>query len=228
MPLALTIIVPTLNVADRLGATLAALPAGLDVVVVDGGSTDGTVEIARCAGAVVERAPPGRGLQLARGAARAAAPWLLFLHADTVLEFGWREAVRRFMADPENLHRAACFRFALDDARPAARRLEKLVAWRTRKLGLPYGDQGLLISRTLYDTLGGYRAIPIMEDVDLVRRIGRRRLMVLPIAARTSAARYRRDGYLCRSFRNLACLTLYFVGVPPALIARLYEPRHRA
>ena len=105
---------------------------------------------------------------------------------------------------------------------PAARRLERLVAWRCRRLALPYGDQGLLLSRQLYDAFGGFRALPLMEDVDLVRRIGRARLLLIDHEVMTSAARYRRDGYLARSLRNLCCLGLYYLGLPPRLIARLY------
>ncbi len=219
----LSIVIPTLNAAATLGATLGALPTGLDVIIVDGGSRDATVEIARAAGASVLAAPCGRGVQLGHGAGHASAPWLLFLHADTVLETGWHEAARRFIAAPANKAKAACFRFALDDSSPAARRVERWVAWRTRALGLPYGDQGLLLSRAFYDSLGGYRAIPLMEDVDLVRRIGRRRLVRLEAVARTSAARYQRDGYAARMLRNIFCLVLYFLGVPPALITRFYE-----
>jgi hypothetical protein len=100
--------------------------------------------------------------------------------------------------------------------------LERLVAWRVRTLALPYGDQGLLIRRDFYRSLGGFRPWPLMEDVDLVRRIGRHRLTVLRSAARTSAERWRRGGWKRRSLRNLGCLTLYFLGVPPRLIAHLY------
>ena len=97
-----------------------------------------------------------------------------------------------------------------------------LVAVRCRLFRLPYGDQGLLISRALYQRLGGFKPVPLMEDVDLVRRVGWRRLTALPSAAVTSAVRYRRDGYLLRPLRNLCCLTLYFLGVPPRAIVKLY------
>jgi len=127
------------------------------------------------------------------------------------------------MAAPGAENQAAAFRFALDDPAPAARRLEALVAWRCRALGLPYGDQGLLLSRALHDAVGGYRPLPLMEDVDLVRRIGRRRVVILDAAAVTSAVRFRAGGYLRRSARNLACLALYLAGMPPPLIARLYR-----
>jgi hypothetical protein len=89
-------------------------------------------------------------------------------------------------------------------------------------LALPYGDQGLLISRRLYDAVGGYRPMPLMEDVDLVRRLGRARLHPLGASMLASARRYRRDGYWRRPLRNLCCLALYFAGVPPRVIARMY------
>jgi rSAM/selenodomain-associated transferase 2 len=218
----LSIVIPTLDAAATLPRTLAALGADDDIIVVDGGSGDATVAIARESGARLEAAPMGRGVQLQAGAEAARGDWLLFLHADTVLEPGWRESVEIFCADPANRWRAAVFRFALDDESAQARRLERLVAWRVRWMGLPYGDQGLLISRAFYDRLGGFRLLTLMEDVDMVRRIGGKRLTVLPISARTSAARWRRDGWTRRSLRNLACLTLYFLGVPPHLIRRVY------
>lgn len=218
----LSVVIPTLNAVAFLPSTLASLEGAGDVVVVDGGSADGTVELASRLGARAAAAPRGRGQQLMAGAAAARGDWLLFLHADTQLDPGWKQAVEMFRADPANRNKAAVFRFALDDPSPRARRLERIVAWRVRWMGLPYGDQGLLIHRDFYRAIGGFKPLPLMEDVDLARRIGRSRLVVLPVAARTSAARWRRDGWLMRSFRNLACLALYFAGVSPRLIKRLY------
>ena len=123
------------------------------------------------------------------------------------------------------LDRAAYFRFALDSPDPHARRLERWVAWRCRVLALPYGDQGLLISRALLDAVGGIRPLPLMEDVDLVRRIGRARLVALPVDALTSAARWEREGWRRRSLRNLSCLMLWYAGVPLRVITRFYENR---
>ncbi len=216
----LSVIIPTLNAADGLEATLAALSPSDEVIVVDGCSRDASVALARAWGAQVIETTPGRGGQLAAGAARASGDWLLFLHADTVLGQGWRAAVDHHAAGGAG--QAACFRFGLDDASAQARRLERWVAVRVALLALPYGDQGLLIHRDLYARLGGYRPLPLMEDVDLVRRIGRRRLTVLPVRAETSARRWREDGWFARSARNLVCLALFFVGVPAARIARLY------
>lgn len=220
-----TIIIPTYNAAAVLEGTLASIISTSpvrDLIVVDGGSTDETCRIASAAGANVVAAPKGRGQQLAAGAMAARGGWLLFLHADTRLADTWFAAATEFIAAPSNARRAGYFRFALDDETPAARRLEVAVFWRNRLLGLPYGDQGLLISREFYRVLGGYRPIPLMEDVDLARRIGRHRLVMLAPAAQTSAERYRRDGYLRRSLRNALCLSLYTLGIPPRVIARLY------
>jgi len=218
----LSVVIPTLNAAATLPATLAALGDMADeVVVADGGSRDGTAALAAQLGARVVAAPRGRGLQLAAGVAAARGVWLLLLHADTRLAPDWAAAARRFMAGPPG--RAGYFRFALDSADPRARRLERLVAWRCRVFALPYGDQGLLIARALLDHIGGIDPMPLMEDVALVRRIGRARLTALDAAAVTSAARWEREGWYGRSARNVACLMLYAGGVPPRIIARLYS-----
>lgn len=225
----LSIVIPTLNAASTLPATLASLAeaawSGLDaeIVVADGGSRDATASVARTAGARVIAVAPGRGRQLAAGAAAARGDWLLFLHADTRLAPGWAMLVRSFCAGSDNISRAAWFRFALDDPAPSARRIERLVAWRCARFALPYGDQGLLLRRASYDSVGGFRELPLMEDVDLIRRLGRARLVGLAHDAVTSAARYRRDGWWLRPARNLFCLSLYFAGVSPNFIAKLYR-----
>jgi len=221
----LSAVIPTWNAAGTLPATLATLRGATivrEVIVADGGSSDETAADARAAGAEVIAAPRGRGSQLAAGAAAAAGDWLLFLHADCRLEPGWEDAVGAFLAAPKAQSRAGYFDLALDDEAPAARRLERIVAWRCRALALPYGDQGLLIARTLYDAVGGFRPLPLMEDVDLVRRLGRRRLARIGARCLASARRYRRDGYLRRPLRNLLCLSLYLAGVPAQRLVRLY------
>lgn len=225
----LSVVIPALNAAATLGATLAAVggvsgggaPGPDEIIVVDGGSTDATLRTAHQLGARLIAAPRGRGMQLAAGAREATGDWLLFLHADTRAAPGWHDAAHAFAADPANAMRAGYFRFALDDPSPQARRLERRVAWRAKKLGLPYGDQGLLLSRALYDAVGGYAAMPLMEDVDLVRRIGRARLAAIPVDFTTDGRKFH-GRYRARSARNLAILSLYFLGVPPRVLAKLY------
>jgi rSAM/selenodomain-associated transferase 2 len=226
--LSLSIVIPTLNAAESLPAALGALEMAerrgidLDVVVADGGSSDRTAAVAEALGARVVSAERGRGPQLIAGAKAAQGEWLLFLHADTVLERGWDATVMVFASDERNRDRAAVFSFALDDDGPAARRLVRLVRLRNNWLGLPYGDQGLLIHRRFYSRLGGYKPLPLMEDVEMVRRIGMARMALFDVKATTSAEKYKRSGYLTRIGRNLICLALYFLRVPPRWIARLY------
>jgi rSAM/selenodomain-associated transferase 2 len=224
--ISISVVIPTLNAAETLAGTLAALRPSVivgEMIVADGGSSDTTVALACSAGARVVVAPRGRGSQLAAGAAAASGDWLLFLHADCRLEPGWERAVDAFLAAPDPKGCAGYFDLALDDSAPAARRLERVVAWRCRVLALPYGDQGLLIARALYDRVGGFASLPLMEDVDFARRLGPRRLARIGARCIASAQRYRRGGYVRRPLRNLLCLSLYFAGVPPARIVRLYR-----
>jgi rSAM/selenodomain-associated transferase 2 len=227
----ISVIIPTLNADRTLARTLTALvPAVVDGIVqeailVDGGSTDETRAIAEAAGTRLIEARAGRGTQLDAGAGQARGDWLLFLHADTVLDLGWAEEAKSFMERVESGRRgqaAASFQFALDDDGIMPRLIESLVGLRCHLLALPYGDQGLLISRNLYSRLGGFRPLPLMEDVDLVRRLKRRELVMLKSRAVTSGERYRREGYLARSLRNLGCILLYYLHVPPRVLARLY------
>jgi rSAM/selenodomain-associated transferase 2 len=234
----ISVIIPTLNAAPKLPDTLSALiPAAVEghvreVVVADGGSSDATERIADAAGVEFLKTATGRGQQMAAGAARARFPWLLFLHADTVLKEGWIRETALFMRaidEGKKPASAAAFRFRLDDTGAKPRALEALVRVRCALLRLPYGDQGLLIPRALYNEAGGYRALSIMEDVDLARRLGRSRITMLETPALTSAERYQRDGYLARTLLNQSCLMAYYAGIPVERIARRYarEP-HRA
>lgn len=214
----LSVVIPTLDAEAHLAECLGRLSPNDEIIVVDGGSRDRTVSMAEAAGARVIVSPKGRGVQLRTGARAASGNWLLFLHADTRLQPGWREAVEAHIA---RTGKPACFRFRLDDPAWQARLIERGATLRARLLGLPYGDQGLLVSRVHYGNAGGYREIPLMEDVDLVRRLGGVR--VLPVDAVTSAERWRRDGWFRRSGRNLALLAFYRLGVSPDRLARRYD-----
>ncbi len=223
----ISVIIPTLNAAALLPLTLAPLVAGAaeglvkQVIVADGGSEDATCAIAEAAGCDLALGARGRGAQLAVGAKAARGDWFLFLHADTVLSENWREEARRVVAGGQD--HAAAFTLAFDDASFAARLVVVWARARASLLKLPYGDQGLLISRRLYEAIGGYRDLALMEDLDIVRRIGGKRLSILPALAVTSAAKYRRDGYAKRSWRNLLLTARYLLGADPAKLARFYD-----
>lgn len=227
----ISVIIPTLNAEPALVRTLTALvPAAVEgivteVIIADGGSTDLTCQIADDCGADFVASAAGRGVQLARGAAHAKSDWLLFLHADTVLEDNWQRAAIHFMRDIESGRQAPAagvFEFRLDDRGMKPRVLEALVKARCAVFALPYGDQGLLIQRRLFDEIGGFRDMPIMEDVDIVRRLGRRRITSLKAHATTSAERFQKDGYIARMVRNQVCLALYGAGVPVQRIHEFY------
>jgi rSAM/selenodomain-associated transferase 2 len=214
----LSVVIPTLNAAAHLRDCLGRIGAGPEILIVDGGSTDETIRIAEASGVRVIVAPKGRGNQLQAGGEAARGAWLLFLHADTRLDPGWRDVAAAHIA--RSTH-PACFRFRLDDQAWQARLIERGVALRVGLLGLPYGDQGLLVSRRHYDLAGGYRPLPLMEDVDLVRRLGK--VKMLGADAVTSAERWRRDGWFRRSGKNLSLLASYYLGMSPERIARRYD-----
>ncbi|NOU05281.1 MAG: glycosyltransferase [Hyphomicrobiaceae bacterium] len=228
----ISIVIPTLNAEQSLAATLTALVPSVvegvvrEVIIVDGGSTDRTLAIIDDAGAILVKGDAlGRGAQLKLGAEQARQPWLLFLHADTQLEPGWEREAIAFMERVDFGRQgvaAAAFTFALDDFGFRPRVLEKLVRVRCLVLSLPYGDQGLLLPRQLYREIGGYSALPLMEDVEIVRKLGRARMRMLRTRAVTSAVRYKSEGYTRRSLRNFVCLSGYFLGLSPRIIRRLY------
>ena len=219
----LSAVIPTLNEGNNLRACLNVLAGGVaELIVVDGGSCDHTESVASHFNARWIKASKGRGSQLAAGGTAATGEWILFIHADTILEKGWQKPVSKFINEIGEKEIAGVFCYRNDLNHIGGKFLEQCVAWRTA-LGLPYGDQCLLIGRRYYNRLGGFQDMPIMEDVDLVRRIGLQRLRDIPVAATTSGIRYRHLSIFSRSLRNIVCLALYFAGLPPRLIAKLYE-----
>ncbi|MEX0308962.1 MAG: glycosyltransferase, partial [Tateyamaria sp.] len=191
--------------------------AGLisELVVSDGGSTDGTRTLADAWGANIVTGPASRGGQLRRGCDVARGEWLLVLHADTVLSPGWTDAVVAHLGS----RRAAYFRLSFDQG---GRFVAGWANIRARLFRLPYGDQGLLVRRGAYDAAGGYPDIPLMEDVALVRAL-RGQLDALDAVAVTSAKKYRTQGWLRRGTRNLWTLARYFAGVSPVTLAKSYR-----
>ncbi|MEM9009652.1 MAG: TIGR04283 family arsenosugar biosynthesis glycosyltransferase [Pseudomonadota bacterium] len=228
MPAPISVLIPTLDAMAGIGPCLGALAEGVteglirEVIFADGGSSDAVAEVADEVGAVLVTAARGRGRQLAAGARMARGEWLMVLHADTVLAPGWAAAVRSHLATRPGKAGWGRLRFDQAGVLPGF-----VAAWanvRARYLGLPYGDQGLLLPRTLYDRVGGYREIALMEDVAIARAL-RGHLVPLPVTAITSAARFERDGWLRRGWRNLSTLALYFAGRDPEALALRYSRR---
>lgn len=225
----ISVVIPTLNAAGRLGPCLAALTEGLmagliaEVVITDGGSEDAIAELADAVGARLVTGPMGRGTQLRAGAAVARGDWLLFLHADTVLRPGWADAVRAHIEARPG--RAGYARLRFDSRRFMAHVTAGWANLRSALFALPYGDQTLLIRRDLYDAVGGYAAVPIMEDVIIVRALGRARLAPLDAVAVTSAEKYEAEGWVRRGWRNISTVALFFLGRSPQSLLARYRGR---
>lgn len=219
MAASISVIIPTLNSARHLPHALAPLVEGMaeglirEVIVSDGGSRDETLDIVDAAGCTVISGEPGRAKQLIRGAARAKAKWLLFLHPQTALGRGWTDEVQTFFQFSEGRKRAAVFKLAFND-----RSAKGALFWarlRTQVMKTPHGDQGLLISRFLYDGLNGYRDM-LHEDIDFMRRIGAKRLVFLEAEAVTSPDPYRRSANFAASFGIIA---RHLLGADPVALA---------
>lgn len=216
----ISIILPTWNEGAMLSRTLGALVglAGCECLVADGGSNDGTMDVAAACGAQVVRSARGRGRQQNAGALAASGAILLFLHADTRLPEHFAEQVRRALADPGVA--AGAFRLTFDDARWALR----LISWganlRSRWLGLPYGDQALFVRAETFWEVGGFPDVPLLEDAELVRRLwARGRLRLLDATVVTSARRWRRGGIWKTTAQHVAILLAWCLGVPAARLA---------
>ncbi len=217
------IVVPALDEEEALAKNLpAALAAADEVIVSDGGSQDGTLAVARRLGARTVSGPPGRGGQLNRGAAAAAAADLLvFLHADTVLPEGGVELARAAV-------RAGApgggFLLRFDDDRPRFRFGAGFINRRTRWTRLPLGDQAQFATAQAFRRLGGFRDWPILEDLDFARRLKRLgRVAVVERPATTAARRFVERGALATVATNWLIWGLYFAGVPPHRLMRLYR-----
>jgi rSAM/selenodomain-associated transferase 2 len=217
----LSVVIPTLDEERFVAAAVASVREAADeVLVVDGGSSDRTRTVAAATGACVIESPRGRGVQLHRGARETTGDWLVFLHADTRLDSGWRRAVETLA--PEIV--GGAFRFALDTTCPARRYSEWAVALRSRLLSLPFGDQSIFCRRSAYERAGGFPGEPLFEDVAFfraLRRIGPTALV--PVRALSSPRRMQRDGPVLTTLRNNALLALFLAGVAPTRLARFYR-----
>jgi rSAM/selenodomain-associated transferase 2 len=223
-----SVIVPTLDEEAAIGACLdSAEDPSAEIIVSDGGSTDSTIEIVRSRAAVrLVTGPSGRGLQLNLGARVALAPRLLFLHADCRLPTGWLSTLRDAVDEVETS--LVCFRLCTESDAPGGygtwrTRWLRLLDLRSRTHALPYGDQGFAMRRDVFDRIGGFPDIPLMEDVVCAKRcraVGR--IQRLPLEIRTSARRFERHPVRARLVTALFPL-LFAIGVSPGRLATWYR-----
>jgi rSAM/selenodomain-associated transferase 2 len=224
----ISVIIPVLNEAEGINGLITHLRdrdagSSVEIVVVDGDPAGSTIQAVRDAGVVAAKSGQGRALQMNRGAALATGDILLFLHADTFLPQNAFTRILDALQDAEYV--AGCFDLGIRSARRIFRITEHYVALRTRMTRIPFGDQALFIRRDYFDRIGGYREIPIMEDVDIMRRIRGRGdiICLIPEKVSTSARRWEREGVVYTTLRNWMLQLLYFLGVPPERLARFYR-----
>jgi len=223
----ITIVIPTRNEAKTLGVVLerACAAPDVDVVVVDGGSTDGTTEVAAGQPAThLLQCAPGRGAQMNHGAREARGEILLFLHADTLLPVGYEATVRRSLAQPGVV--GGAFRLRIDSSRTAFRWIETVANFRAGTLQFPYGDQALFMRASTFEELGGFPELPLMEDFELVRRLRRLgRIRLADEAATTSSRRWDDLGVWRTTAINQIAVSAYLAGIAPERIAGWYYRR---
>ncbi|WP_157138989.1 glycosyltransferase [Asticcacaulis biprosthecium] len=215
----ISVVMPTLNAEDHLVRTLSSLVPGVveglirEVVIVDGGSDDSTLEIADSTGCKVIRTDAARGLQLWQGCRAAKGDWILIMHSDSQLGDGWMDQVQNHI----NAHptQAGYFHLKFDDPSWVASLWAELLTIRSRWLAMPSGDHGLLLSRALYDCVGGYKDQAAFEDVALAMALGRARLRPMATSLTTNARRFKARGWAVGLLTRSARFMLYLLGVPP-------------
>ncbi|MBI4948996.1 MAG: TIGR04283 family arsenosugar biosynthesis glycosyltransferase [Deltaproteobacteria bacterium] len=214
-----TVIIPTLNEAADIARAVSSAKRTAEVIVADGGSRDSTREIASGLGATVIETPRGRGLQMDEAAKLAKGDVLLFLHADTMLPEGWFKEIERALVDPGTI--AGAFGLRIGSTHPWFRVVEAVVRLRYRALGVIYGDQAIFARKDEFFKAGGFRKLPLMEDVDCVKRLrGLGRVRLLKGSVVTSPRRWEAGGMVGNTLKNGLILALYMAGVPPE---RLYD-----
>ena len=223
--LKISVIIPVLNEAANLGKTLAKAQHNRDVeiIVVDGGSEDDTVKIAKKHGVKVMISPqPGRSFQMNFGAQKATGNILLFLHGDTILPEGYGQKIIAAFTKPKTI--AGAFELAIDGEKLSLRLVEKAVNWRSRLLSLPYGDQGIFVKASVFWELGGFPNLPIMEDFIFIRQLkSLGKITIIPNPVITSGRRWQKLGVWKTTLLNQGIVMGYWLGVSPERLARWYH-----
>lgn len=219
----ISVIIPTLNEEMMIEKTLRKIGGGVEIIVVDGGSSDRTVELARQAGSrVLMPEGKGRSNQINSGASMATGEILLFLHADTLVPEDYRERIIETLARPRAI--AGAFELEIEGEEKSFRFVEKMVKWRSIFLSLPYGDQGIFLRAEVFREMGGFADLPIMEDFEFVKRLQRRgKILLVPRPVVTSGRRWRKLGVGKTTLINQLVILGYYLKVPPRTLARLYR-----
>jgi hypothetical protein len=220
----ISVIIPTLNEAKSIEQTIQQLNQHepVEIIVVDGGSQDATIDLARAANAIILKLDPSKARQMNAGAARATGEILLFLHADTLLPDNYAEKVRTALK-PDGVS-AGAFSLGIESDVNGLRLVENVANWRSRVFQMPYGDQALFVSRETFNQIGGYPDYPIMEDFEFVRRLKRRgKIVILPDSVRTSPRRWQNLGILKTWLLNQMIIIAYYCGIPPKRLSKWYN-----
>lgn len=225
---AISIILPVLNEADGINEIISHLRAldpesHSEIIVVDADPKGSTISAINDGAVHKIMSEQGRARQMNRGAQIASGDVLLFLHADTVLPPNASPLIREYMNG--NLFVAGAFDLGFNTRRKIFRITEMYVFLRTRLTKVPFGDQAIFVRRRYFENIGGYQDIPIMEDVELMKRIRRLggRICIIPVKVSTSPRRYEQEGILFCMLRNWALQLLYTFGVSPERLAKLYK-----
>ena len=219
----ISIVIATLNSENTIHNLIKSLKNTFpEIIIIDANSRDGTIKICKKYTNKIYYSSPGRGLQLHIGSKKSNSEWILFLHSDSVLDPNCIEKIDHFIKNLQNVNKAGVFKLKVDHKNYIARIIEKYANARSKLLGLPYGDQGLLISRNFYNKIGGYKPLSIMEDVNIIRTIGPKNISILEAYIKTSPENYIKDGWIIRSFKNIFCLILYFFKFNNRTIYKIY------
>lgn len=225
----ISIILPVLNDESSLRNTLQYLrrtsdPDSTEIIVADGRSRDRSLAVANeFADRVVRTMKPGRARQMHQGAVAASGELLLFLHADTRLPSGWRQALETAWSHPQK-PAATAFTLRFENPSGAYRLIEAAASLRTKFTGVPHGDQAIAVSRQTYFETGGFPPVPLMEEYALMKRLkGRGPVRILPECVLTSPRRYEKNGRLFNSIKNGIIIILYYLGVPLHTLKRMYK-----
>ncbi|NER30019.1 MAG: glycosyltransferase family 2 protein [Symploca sp. SIO1C4] len=222
----ISIIIPVLNEASKIAETLANAynASNVEVIVVDGGSQDQTIEIALSFGAQVLSSPAGRANQMNTGALAASGEILLFLHGDTRLPTNFDTLIRQAIASPDTI--AGAFELRIDSHMGGLRLIEKIVNARSHWFSMPYGDQAIFLQKSVFQEIGGFPNLPIMEDFELMRRLrGLGKIAIVSATVLTSGRRWQKLGVVKTTLINQLIIIGYFLGVPPKILVRCYRRR---